>query len=113
MASPITTNDPETYARDPQGWSASLYNKSAAFVYSPKFTAPVLEILAARPGEKIIDLGCGSGEVTVVIEKIVKQAPGGVVVGVDYSESMVLRRSFLAIVIILISNRSRRPKKPA
>ncbi|KAJ7134329.1 S-adenosyl-L-methionine-dependent methyltransferase [Mycena epipterygia] len=85
-------NTSETlYARDPQGWSASLYNKSAAFVYSPAFTAPVLDLLSAQPGEKIIDLGCGSGEVTVVIDKIVKQAPGGLVVAVDYSESMIAK----------------------
>ncbi|KAJ6557214.1 S-adenosyl-L-methionine-dependent methyltransferase [Mycena vulgaris] len=86
------TEDSESlHARDPQGWSASLYNKSAAFVYSPAFTAPVLDILSAKPGEKIIDLGCGSGEVTLVLEQIVKQAPGGLVVGVDYSESMIAK----------------------
>ncbi|KAJ7465299.1 S-adenosyl-L-methionine-dependent methyltransferase [Mycena latifolia] len=91
MASPTLTDSQTMYARDAQGWSASLYNKSAAFVYSPAFTAPVLNMLAAKPGEKIIDLGCGSGEVTVVIDKIVKQAPGGLVVGVDYSESMIAK----------------------
>jgi ubiquinone/menaquinone biosynthesis C-methylase UbiE len=58
-------------------------------VYSPAFTAPVLELLAARPGERIVDFGCGSGEVTLEINRIVEQAEGGVVVGVDYSESMV------------------------
>ncbi|KAJ7727380.1 S-adenosyl-L-methionine-dependent methyltransferase [Mycena metata] len=81
----------ESSPYDAQGWSASLYNKSAAFVYSPAYTAPVLDILAAKPGEKIIDLGCGSGEVTVVIEEIVKATPGGLVVAVDFSESMVAK----------------------
>ncbi|KAJ6620738.1 S-adenosyl-L-methionine-dependent methyltransferase [Mycena sp. CBHHK59/15] len=90
MASSATTeNSDDLHVRDSVGWSASLYNKSASFVYSPAFTAPVLDLLSAQPGEKIIDLGCGSGEVTVVIEKIVKQAPGGLVVAVDYSESMI------------------------
>ncbi|KAF7365488.1 Methyltranfer-dom domain-containing protein [Mycena venus] len=93
MASPAPAVDvPHSeYARDAQGWSASLYNRSAAFVYSPAYTAPVLELLAAQPGEKIIDLGCGSGEVTVVIDGIVKQASGGLVVAVDYSESMIAK----------------------
>ncbi|KAJ7718129.1 S-adenosyl-L-methionine-dependent methyltransferase [Mycena maculata] len=77
------------YARDAQGWSASLYNKTAAFVYSPAYTSAVLDLLAAKPGEKIIDLGCGSGEVTLVLDEIVKRAPGGLVVAVDYSESMI------------------------
>ncbi|KAJ7246400.1 S-adenosyl-L-methionine-dependent methyltransferase [Mycena rebaudengoi] len=84
MGSITTTDD-----RDNVGWSASLYNKSASFVYSPAFTAPVLDLLSARPGERIIDLGCGSGEITVIIDEIVQQAPGGLIVAVDYSESMV------------------------
>nr|GAT50614.1 predicted protein [Mycena chlorophos] len=76
---------------DAQGWSAKLYNKSASFVYSAAYTAPVLGMLQAQPGEKIIDLGCGSGEVTFELEKIVKQAPGGLVVGVDFSEAMIAK----------------------
>ncbi|KAJ6466388.1 S-adenosyl-L-methionine-dependent methyltransferase [Mycena sanguinolenta] len=91
MASHAPDTSDSLHTRDAQGWSASLYNKSAAFVYSPEFTAPVLDLLSAQPGEKIIDLGCGSGEVTLVIEKIVKQAPGGLVVAVDYSESMIAK----------------------
>ncbi|KAJ7202819.1 S-adenosyl-L-methionine-dependent methyltransferase [Mycena pura] len=82
---------PSESVYDPQGWSAKLYHKSAAFVYSSAFTAPILDLLAAQPGEKIIDLGCGSGEVSLLIEKIVKQSPGGLVVGVDSSESMIAK----------------------
>ncbi|KAJ6584668.1 S-adenosyl-L-methionine-dependent methyltransferase [Mycena capillaripes] len=92
------------YARDAQGWSASLYNKSAAFVYSQAFTAPVLDLLSAKPGEKIIDLGCGSGEVTLVIDKIVKQAPGGLVVAVDYSESMIARAKQAGLAHAFVSD---------
>ncbi|KAJ7808860.1 S-adenosyl-L-methionine-dependent methyltransferase [Mycena olivaceomarginata] len=91
MTSNIPNASDDVHIRDSQGWSASLYNKSAAFVYSPAFTAPVLELLSAQPGERIIDLGCGSGEVTVVIDEIVKKAPGGLVVAVDYSESMIAK----------------------
>jgi SAM-dependent methyltransferase len=75
--------------RDASGWSASLYNTHVSFVYSPAFTSPILELLAAQPGERIIDFGCGSGEVTLELKKRVEKAPGGVVVGVDFSESMV------------------------
>ena len=73
---------------DSSGWSASLYNKHTPFVYSPAFTAPVLELLSAQPGERIIDFGCGSGEVTLEIKKLVDGATGGLVVGLDFSESM-------------------------
>ncbi|KAJ7069977.1 S-adenosyl-L-methionine-dependent methyltransferase [Mycena amicta] len=89
---------------DAQGWSAKLYNKSAAFVYSSAFTAPVLELLQAQPGGKIIDLGCGSGEVTVQIEKIVNQAPGGLAVGVDFSESMIAKCKEAGMVHAFVSD---------
>lgn len=67
-------------------WSATSYNKTAAFVYSQAFTSPVLTLLDAKPGERIIDFGCGSGEVTLQIKKLVGDA--GLVVGCDSSESM-------------------------
>ncbi|KAK7056613.1 hypothetical protein VNI00_002330 [Paramarasmius palmivorus] len=73
---------------DKSGWSASQYNKSASFVYSAAYTSPVLELLSAKPGERIIDFGCGSGEVTLELERVVRPS-GGCVVGVDASESMI------------------------
>lgn len=39
-------------------WSSSAYNKNASFVYSTAFSTPVLELLNAQPGERILDLGC-------------------------------------------------------
>ncbi|PCH33037.1 S-adenosyl-L-methionine-dependent methyltransferase [Wolfiporia cocos MD-104 SS10] len=68
-------------------WSASVYNNTAAFVYSQEFTSPVLSLLDAQPGEKILDIGCGSGEVTLRIQQLI--GPTGTVVGLDSSQSMV------------------------
>ena len=67
-------------------WSASEYNKTASFVYSTEFTTPILALLDPKPGDKIIDFGCGSGEVTLKLSEIVANV--GVVVGVDFSQSM-------------------------
>ncbi|KAG6812722.1 hypothetical protein H0H93_013714 [Arthromyces matolae] len=78
-----------THTVDNTGWSASHYNQTASFVYSSAFTAPVLELLDAKPGERIIDFGCGSGEITLELQKHVTSAPGGAVIGTDASESMV------------------------
>lgn len=75
--------------RDSSGWSASLYNKTASFVYSPSYASPILDLLAAQPGERIIDIGCGSGELTNDLQLVVELRDGGVVVGTDFSESMV------------------------
>ncbi|RXW22884.1 hypothetical protein EST38_g2998 [Candolleomyces aberdarensis] len=98
----ITKNNEDS--PDSSGWSASLYNKTASFVYSADFVAPVLSLLNVKPGERILDLGCGSGEVTLAIEKVVtSQGQDGLVVGVDASESMIhkarangLQRAFIA-----------------
>jgi len=83
-----TRKKQESDARDSSNWSASQYNKTASFVYSAAFTAPVLELLDAQPGERILDVGCGSGELTLQLQNIVEQK-GGVVVGTDFSESML------------------------
>lgn len=88
-ASPLSKPVQSEEQVDSSGWSASLYNKTAKFVYSTPFVAPILELLDAKPGESILDVGCGSGEVSLEIEKIVAKEAGGVVVGLDASESMV------------------------
>ncbi|CCM06916.1 uncharacterized protein FIBRA_09228 [Fibroporia radiculosa] len=71
----------------PDTWSAATYNKTAAFVYSQAYTSAVLALLAAQPGEQILDLGCGSGEVTREIAALVGDT--GRVVGTDNSQSMI------------------------
>jgi SAM-dependent methyltransferase len=65
-----------------QHWSARRYAETAHFV--PELGAPVLELLAPRAGERILDLGCGDG---VLTEKIV--AAGAEVVAVDAAPDMV------------------------
>lgn len=84
----------DTASRDNSGWSATSYRNVASFVYSSEATSSVLQLLDARPGEKILDFGCGSGEVTAEIGRLV--GPQGIVVGVDTSESMVSRASAFA-----------------
>lgn len=65
-----------------QTWNASSYAANAAFV--PALGQPVLDLLQARPGERILDLGCGDG---VLTQKLA--ASGAEVVGVDSSADMV------------------------
>ena len=63
-------------------WDPKDYAANAAFV--PAMGAPVLALLDPRPGERILDVGCGDG---VLTEKIV--AAGAIVVGVDASAEMI------------------------
>ena len=65
-----------------QEWSAERYVRDAGFV--AKLGAGVVEWLAPRPGERILDLGCGDGALTVDLV-----AAGATVVGVDASADMV------------------------
>jgi SAM-dependent methyltransferase len=65
-----------------QTWNPETYEQNAAFV--PGLGAGVLEWLAAQPGERILDLGCGDGQLT---ERIA--ASGASVTAIDASPQMV------------------------
>src|SRR6187200_242785 len=65
-----------------QTWNPEQYARTARFVSD--LGMPVVELLAPRPGERILDLGCGDGALT---EKLV--AAGASVVAVDASAEQV------------------------
>ena len=48
-----------------QSWNPTVYAEVGAFV--PALGAGVLEWLAPQPGERILDLGCGEGQLTAKI----------------------------------------------
>jgi SAM-dependent methyltransferase len=68
--------------RPSQTWDPEQYARDARFV--AELGGPVLELLAPRPGERILDLGCGDGFLT---ERL--RAAGCRVVGVDASAEQV------------------------
>jgi SAM-dependent methyltransferase len=63
-------------------WDAGLYDDKHSFVW--KLAAGVLELLNAESGERILDLGCGTGHLTAKIAET-----GAHVVGVDRSPEMI------------------------
>src|SRR5216684_1028210 len=65
-----------------QTWDPVTYARNARFVSD--LGAPVVELLAPKPGERILDLGCGDGALTA---KLV--ALGCSVVGVDSSAAQI------------------------
>jgi trans-aconitate methyltransferase len=65
-----------------QTWDPELYARNARFV--AELGMPVVELLAPRPGERILDLGCGDGALTEKLARL-----GCRVVGVDSSPEQV------------------------
>ncbi|MGB2665548.1 MAG: methyltransferase domain-containing protein [Candidatus Acidiferrum sp.] len=63
-------------------WNAELYDDKHSFVW--KMAAGLVDLLETKPGERILDLGCGTGHLT---EQIADR--GAKVVGVDKSPEMI------------------------
>ncbi|MEZ5593718.1 MAG: methyltransferase domain-containing protein [Gammaproteobacteria bacterium] len=73
-----------------QTWSAERYARNARFV--AELGSPVVELLAPRPGERILDLGCGDGALTVQLERA-----GASVVGVDSAPDLIAAAQSLGL----------------
>ena len=65
-----------------QNWSPEEYRTKANFVH--ELGLPVIELLAPKAGEKILDLGCGTGALTKELAN-----RGCEAVGIDESPDMV------------------------
>jgi SAM-dependent methyltransferase len=63
-------------------WDAGLYDDKHSFVW--KMAEGLLDLLAAKAGEKILDIGCGTGHLAAKIAE-----SGALVTGVDYSPDMI------------------------
>ena len=63
-------------------WSPGDYSRHGAFV--PELGRPVVDLLAPKPGELILDVGCGDGALTAHIAEA-----GARVIGLDSSSDMV------------------------
>src|ERR1700712_4104683 len=67
-------------------WNAELYDDKHAFV--SQYGESVLELLDVKPGERILDLGCGTGHLANEIKN-----HGAEVIGIDASAEMVEKAS--------------------
>ena len=63
-------------------WTSDTYRANAAYV--PALGAAVLALLDPKPGERILDVGCGEGTLTAQIGALAAS-----VVGIDVSTEMV------------------------
>jgi trans-aconitate methyltransferase len=65
-----------------QDWSAERYARNARFV--AELGEPVVDWLDPKPGERVLDIGCGDGALTASIV-----ARGAEVIGIDSAPSLV------------------------
>lgn len=65
-----------------QSWDVSRYEASHQYVWN--YGASLVELLAPQPGERILDLGCGAGQLTDQIA-----SAGAIVHGIDSSPAMI------------------------
>ncbi|GAC1401527.1 MAG: class I SAM-dependent methyltransferase [Pyrinomonadaceae bacterium] len=63
-------------------WEASLYDKKHSFVF--KYGEDLVTLLRAQSGERVLDIGCGTGHLTKLIADT-----GAKVVGIDNTPDMI------------------------
>jgi len=63
-------------------WDAKQYQQRHSYVF--QYGQAVLDLLAPQKGERILDLGCGSGQLTAAIADA-----GATVIGIDSSPEML------------------------
>lgn len=63
-------------------WNPKLYNDKHSFVYN--YGEELIDLLDPKKDERILDLGCGSGQLTFKINELAEE-----VVGIDKSPEMI------------------------
>lgn len=67
-------------------WNPDVYDRFKDDRYAP--FEDVLDLIAVRPGLRVLDLGCGTGELTA---RLADHLPQSRVLGIDSSASMIAR----------------------
>ncbi|NQX49695.1 methyltransferase domain-containing protein [Paenibacillus tritici] len=73
-----------THSTSNNQWQADTYDHKLDFV--SKMGGDVLSLLQPQPGERVLDIGCGTADLTAKIA-----AAGAVTVGIDLSPEMIAR----------------------
>ena len=90
----------------PDSWDSALYDDRHAFVWQN--SADLIDILDPQAGERVLDLGCGTGHLTAQIA-----ARGAEVTGIDASVSMIAlaRQNYPKVKFVLGDARRLVPRR--
>ena len=66
----------------PESWNSELYQSSHSYIW--QYGRDLLDLLDAKPGERILDMGCGTGQLTAEAAR-----SGAELVGIDSSPEMI------------------------
>ncbi len=66
----------------PAKWNSELYQSSHAYVWN--YGRDLLGLLEAKTGERILDIGCGTGQLTAEVAR-----GGAQTLGIDSSREMI------------------------
>ncbi|AFY53714.1 trans-aconitate methyltransferase [Rivularia sp. PCC 7116] len=72
----------KTSVSNNNSWNSSLYQDKHAFVW--KYGENLLEILNPQPNETVLDLGCGTGQLTAKMAE-----SGAEIIGIDSASEMI------------------------
>lgn len=76
------------------GNESEMYEKILVPLWFRRWAGALIDVLALRPGENVLDVACGTGVTTRMARE--KVAPGGTVTGLDVNASMIAKAKDLA-----------------
>jgi len=92
MSTPAPSEQLPANAEATEAWDGPLFDRFVQFreVVTTGLGAhgdAAIEVLDPRPGERVLDIGCGFGDATQQLAQLV--APGGEAIGVDVSQRFI------------------------